>query len=71
MLARCSADGGRSWAQEFVLRDDYQTDAHGDMDLGYPRLVPNGDGRMVAIYYWATRERFEQHVAGTLWEPGA
>jgi hypothetical protein len=69
MIARLSADGGLTWGEEVVLRDDFQADAHDDADFGYPRVVQRGDGRLVAMYYWATRENIEHHIAATIWEP--
>lgn len=67
MFARLSADGGRTWGEETVLRDDFQPDKFGDMDFGYPRLVQNNRGELVALYYWATRDHFQQHIAATIW----
>jgi len=68
MLARLSSDQGRNWGKEVVLRDDYQTDSFNDADLGYPRVVQRADGKLVAIYYWATKENPHHHIAGTIWE---
>ncbi|MCX6907326.1 MAG: sialidase family protein, partial [Verrucomicrobia bacterium] len=59
LFARLSSDGGRSWGEETVLRDDFQPDKFGDKDFGYPRLVQNSTGELVAIYYWAIKDRFE------------
>ena len=56
LFARLSADGGKTWGEEIVLRDDFQPDKFGDMDFGYPRLVQNAKGELVALYYWATKE---------------
>ena len=70
MLARFSSDQGRNWCQEVVLRDDYQTDSHGDADLGYPRVVQRADGKLVTMYYWATKKKPYIHIAGTIWNPG-
>jgi hypothetical protein len=69
MLARFSSDRGVSWGPEIILRDDFQVDKFGDNDFGYSRLVQRLDGKMVAIYYWATKERPQQHIAATIWEP--
>ena len=68
MVARLSADEGRSWGEERVLRQDYQP-VHDDADLGYPRMAQRVDGRVVTIYYWATRDLPEQHIAATIWDP--
>ena len=39
--ARVSADGGRTWQPEIVLRSD-----GGNTDLGYPRSVQRADGKV-------------------------
>ncbi len=67
LAVRMSSDGGECWSNETVLRDDFLPDRHGDMDFGYPRLVQNERGDLVAIYYWATKENFHQHIAATVW----
>ena len=69
MIARFSKDEGATWGPELVLRDDYQVDSFGDRDLGYPRLVQRRDGKLVAIYYWATEEHPQLHIAATIWQP--
>jgi hypothetical protein len=71
LYARLSADGGKTWADEMVVRDDFQPDKFDDKDFGYPRLVQNDRGELVAMYYWATRERFHNHIAATLWTSAA
>ena len=40
-----------------------------DPDLGYPRVVQRADGKIVTIYYYATEENPEQHIAATIWDP--
>jgi hypothetical protein len=67
MLARFSADQGRTWGPEQTLRDDFSA-LDADADFGYPRLAQRTDGRLVAVYYWATREIPAQHIAATIWE---
>jgi hypothetical protein len=68
IVARLSADEGRTWGAERVLREDYFP-VNDDADLGYPRVAQRADGRLVTIYYWATRDRPEQHIAATIWDP--
>lgn len=68
MLARTSADGGRTWSGETVVRDGYHS-GHDDADFGYPRLVQRADGKVVAIYYWADKARPQQHIAASIWRP--
>ena len=43
---RFSADGGRSWSDEWILRDDGP-----DLDLGYPSSVELADGSIYTVYY--------------------
>ena len=68
ILARFSADEGQTWGQEWVLRDDFES-IDDEPDFGYPRLTQRADGRLVALYYWATRDHPQQHIAATLWQP--
>lgn len=70
MFARLSSDGGKTWEEEVVLRDDYQPDKFGDKDFGYPRLATNDRGEVVALYYWATKDLPQHFIAATLWNPG-
>lgn len=67
--ARISDDEGATWSEPIVLRDDYQTDAYGDADLGYCRMVQRPDGILVTMYYWATPEHPTHHIAATIWDP--
>lgn len=69
MEAVFSADLGATWSAPLVLRADYQRDGFGDPDLGYPRLVANADGTLVATYYWATATAPHHHIAATRWRP--
>ncbi len=69
LFARLSADGGQTWGEEVVLRNDFQPDKFGDMDFGYPRLVQNNRGQLVALYYWATKALPQQQIAATIWRP--
>jgi len=66
MCARLSADGGATWEDEIVLRDD-----GGSPDLGYPRSVVRSDGAVVTIYYWNDRPDGdgERYIAATIWRP--
>jgi hypothetical protein len=68
MMAAFSADGGATWTRTVVLRDDFHRDAHGDPDLGYPRVVQQADGKLLACYYWATRDRPCHYIASTLFQ---
>ncbi|MHC4645695.1 MAG: sialidase family protein [Planctomycetota bacterium] len=68
MIARFSGDQGATWGPEVILRDDFQVDSFDDRDFGYPRLMQRPDGKLVAIYYWATKERPQHHIAATIWQ---
>ena len=61
---KASEDGGKSWGEELVVRKDGAT-----WDLGYPRMVVNGQGKLVLIYYYTTDERYEQHVEVSMVDP--
>jgi hypothetical protein len=64
--ARLSSDGGHTWGEELVLRDD-----GAGRDLGYPRSVQRSDGKVVTVYYfWDARTGPERYVAATIWDPG-
>jgi len=66
MIARLSADGGCTWQDETILRDDFYA-SDDEPDFGYPRLACLPDGSLLALYYWATAERPYQHIAATRW----
>lgn len=65
MLARFSLDEGATWEPEIVLRRDFSA-LDDDADFGYPRLVQRADGKLAAVYYWATQEVPQQHIAVTV-----
>lgn len=60
IIARESRDAGETWSLPIVLRDE------GATDIGYPRLFKRADGKLVCVYYWADKERPQQHIAATL-----
>lgn len=63
--ARLSADEGRTWSEEIVLRDDGAA-----WDLGYTRSVQRPDGKIVTVYYFAERPDTERVIMATIWDPG-
>lgn len=64
LAARVSADGGISWGRETVIRE-----FTGERpDFGYPRLLQRSDGKLVAVYYWASPELPQQHIAASIWQ---
>jgi hypothetical protein len=62
--ARFSGDGGVTWSEEIVLRND-----GGCHDLGYPRTVQRPDGTLVTVYYFNDEPDGERYIAATLWRP--
>lgn len=67
--ATVSEDGGRTWGNEIILRDD-----GGSGDLGYPRTLLRPDGKLITVYYYNTKDDPVQmrggvrHIAATIWE---
>lgn len=61
---KVSEDEGKSWGEELVVRKDGAT-----WDMGYPRMVVNGQGKIVLMYYFTTDERYEQHIEASLVDP--
>lgn len=61
---RISENGGKSWGEEKVVRKDGAT-----WDMGYPRMVVNGEGNIVLMYYYTTEERYEQHIEASVVDP--
>ncbi len=61
--AKISADGGKTWGPEIILRDD-----GGNWDLGYPRTVQRGDGKMVTCYYFNDAQSKYRYIAATIWD---
>src|SRR5262249_7060811 len=66
ILARLSADAGKTWSAPIALRND-----GGGRDLGDPRSGQPPDGKVVTIYYfWDTLTGPERYIAATIWDPG-
>lgn len=61
--ARVSADEGKTWGDEIILRAD-----GGDRDLGYPRTVVRPDGKLVTMYYYNYGRDKERFIGATIWE---
>jgi hypothetical protein len=65
ICATFSNDGGRTWSEEKVLRDD-----GGNRDVGYVRSVQRPDGKAVTVYYfWDRKTGPERYLAATIWDP--
>lgn len=69
LFVKLSPDGGKTWGDEIIVRDDFQPDKFNDKDFGYPRLAVNHENKLVVLYYWATKPIPEHHIAGTIWKP--
>ncbi|MBE0654661.1 MAG: exo-alpha-sialidase [Bacteroidales bacterium] len=67
ILGKYSVDGGHTWGEEFVVRQNEED--YPDADLGYPRLVCRNDGSLLAIYYWVSKENPVQYVESATWKP--
>ncbi len=68
ILARYSSDNGETWGDELIIRGDEGSEPL-NADLGYSRVVQRADGKIVAIYYWNSRARPQQHIAASIWSP--
>lgn len=66
MRARLSADEGRTWGPEVMLRADALS-----WDMGYPRMTVRPDGQLITIYYYTAPDHPHQHIAATIWTPPA
>jgi len=67
ICAKLSSDGGETWGDELVLRDDGAC-----RDLGYARSVQRPDGKVVTVYYFNDAETGpERYIAATIWDPPA
>ena len=65
MCAKFSADKGRTWGKEIVLRDDGS-----GRDMGYPRSVQRPDGKVVTTYYFEdSKTGPERYIGATIWDP--
>lgn len=64
ICAKLSSDGGNTWSDEIVLRDN-----GGDHDIGYPRTVQRSDGTVITVYYFNEEPDGERFIEATLWKP--
>ncbi len=64
--ARLSRDEGKTWGEVIKVRDGAAA-----WDIGYPRSVQRGDGKVVTVYYFNDAPHNERFVAATIWDPGA
>jgi hypothetical protein len=65
ICAKLSADKGRTWGREIVLRND-----GAGRDIGYPRSVQRPDKKVVTVYYFHDLKTGpERYIAATIWDP--
>ena len=63
--ATLSADNGRTWGDEILLRADGSS-----RDIGYVRAVQRPDGKVVVVYYFSDDHTGpERYIAATIWDP--
>ena len=61
--ARLSRDGGETWSDEIVLRDDAPK-----WDLGYPSSVQLKDGEILTVYYQIPNGSTNRAILSTKWD---
>jgi hypothetical protein len=65
MCAKISDNGGITWSDEIVLRNDGV-----NRDIGYPRSIQRPDGKMVTTYYFCGQDtKPDRYIAATIWKP--
>ncbi|HVX47129.1 MAG TPA: sialidase family protein [Mycobacteriales bacterium] len=64
LRAVVSADSGHSWSTPAVLTAD--TPSH---DMGYPRVVGLGDGRLLAVFYSNSGPESDRFIEAVRWAP--
>lgn len=65
VCAKLSNDGGQTWGEEIVLRDDGTS-----RDIGYPRCVQRPDGKIVTLYYFSAPDTHpDRYIGATIWKP--
>lgn len=68
LVGTYSSDKGRTWGPEFIIRDEYQS-VDGWADMGYPRMLRRPDDQLAVMYYWASAEHPQHHIACSIWKP--
>lgn len=63
-----SKDKGKTWSAPQILMQGFWSEDMELNDLGYPRVVCRKDGKMVAMYYYSTKEHLH-HLRATVWKP--
>ncbi|HVT94290.1 MAG TPA: sialidase family protein [Bryobacteraceae bacterium] len=65
LRGRLSADGGRTWTSEFMIRAGGAA-----WDIGYPRTVQRPDGKVLTVYYFPEAVSSGRTIEATIWDPG-
>ena len=68
ILVAYSSDEGKTWTEPQILMDGFWSEDMELNDLGYPRVLARTDGKMVAIFYYSTKEHLH-HIHATIWDP--
>lgn len=63
-----SKDEGISWEKPQLLMQGFWSEDMEYNDLGYPRLFRRSDGKMVAVFYYSTKEN-PHHLHACIWKP--
>ncbi|MCC6682271.1 MAG: exo-alpha-sialidase, partial [Phycisphaeraceae bacterium] len=63
LRGKISEDGGHTWSQEYILRNDGR-----EWDLGYVRAGLRSDGKVTAVYYYTTNDQPANFIASTIWD---
>ena len=63
-----SQDQGKTWGDPEILMDGFWSEDMEYNDLGYPRLFRRSDNKMVAVFYYSTREH-PHHLRASIWKP--
>lgn len=66
MHAKFSSDRGKTWGEPFVLQT-----GGGGRDLGYPRTLQRGDGKLVTVYYFQPGDSPYRRIIATIWDAGS
>jgi hypothetical protein len=61
ILLQISENNGASWNREIVVRDNPHS-----YDMGYPQLLQNNQGDLVALYYIATEESPQSYIEAAI-----
>lgn len=63
-----SSNEGKTWSEPQILIDEFWSEDMEYNDLGYPRVLTRSDGKMVAVFYYSTKENLH-HIHATIWDP--